>query len=1063
MRTCCAKNLLLLAFISGGCFLPSSVAQVVVRRGPQKAKVPVSRLPADRKMEGWLRRASEAYARKDWALAVAFCQKILESGRTAYITREEAPKVLARLAQKETAKPPAVSLNINPSKAHPSTPSVPVPEDPGNLINLEQAARWLLFNMPEAGRELYRAQYSGLAEQKLAMARKENDVFALSRVWSMYPLTPSAWGAANRLGTHLLEQGKLLLAVKEFEKLIQHPEFSDLASPEMLLKLGFAQITLGRDAKDTMQLYASTFAGRLASAGGDKRSAAAFFEQTWELPDLPVSVARDWPSFLGSEKRNVIATTTPPFLDPVWSFRLGEIPGFPHEKWNSMLAARRRSTDRALPAMYPVARAGRIFFKSLGGIVALDARTGHKLWESAEYPGALSSYLAEALKLKSEKHASLTANLISWLQTAVFMDVTEFSIAAGEMNVISVNRVFPKSQISGSTVSTFVPSQAKQNQIAAFDIQTGRVKWRIFGGDNEDLKSAETVNSREFKNTFFLGAPTIHQGKVFVMGDSAGEVSLFVLRESDGSLLRRISLCLSQPAASEVAERRQDACPVTIHEGIALCPTQVGRLFAVAAHSGEILWTASYPRSTNPMPRSVYRTQRLLRRQVVAAPIVSGERVFFLPADGDRVLCLDLQTGRLIWKHLVDHEHVLAAVNSDRALVIGWDRKAHALHVDCLKIQDGIALKNNGTVHIDAQRSWLKPGGRGLLADHQYLLPIDGKRLVNIDLKTAKTTLVVKTALEYPPAVLPESRIPLPEQWRFTILKFKEDWTTPEFDDSGWRVTSPTVLLSHLGFTNFKGTVRYRVPFTATRADGPSRLVLSFGSLPQDSKIYINGRLVSSSKASAEQTDFDITGIYQPNRENLLALEVRTSSVHRLSVPFLHWQDRLNTRRELGNLIAHRGMVISAGPEGLDAYPQMKDVSESLQQRLAAKDPEAEDLLLMAKLHLNLGKDHEAEASIRKAQRLEARATIKEELRRALFQALLNQARKKPDSRVFQEALSLALTQREKYEVLLHLIDFHQAAGKGVQAVRIARELALSNPNHFVVLKDGRNIRADVW
>ena len=252
MRTCCAKNLLLLAFISGGCFLPSSVAQVIVRRGPQKAKVPVSRLPADRKMEGWLRRASEAYARKDWALSIAFCQKILESGRTAYITKKEAPKVLARLAQKETTKPPAVSLNLNPSKAHPSTPSVPVPEDPENLINLEQAARWLLFNMPEEGRELYRAQYSRLAEQKLAMARKENDVFALSRVWSMYPLTSSAWGAANRLGTHLLEQGKLLLAVKEFEKLIQHPEFSDLAKPEMLLKLGFAQITLGRDAKDTM-------------------------------------------------------------------------------------------------------------------------------------------------------------------------------------------------------------------------------------------------------------------------------------------------------------------------------------------------------------------------------------------------------------------------------------------------------------------------------------------------------------------------------------------------------------------------------------------------------------------------------------------------------------------------------------------------------------------------------------------------------------------------------------------------------------------------------------------
>jgi hypothetical protein len=64
---------------------------------------------------------------------------------------------------------------------------------------------------------------------------------------------------------------------------------------------------------------------------------------------------------------------------------------------------------------------------------------------------------------------------------------------------------------------------------------------------------------------------------------------------------------------------------------------------------------------------------------------------------------------------------------------------------------------------------------------------------------------------------------------------------------------------------------------------------------------------------------------------------------------------------------------------------------------------------------------------------------------------------------MFHEALSLAVTQREKYEVLLHLIDFHQAAGKDIQAVRIARELALSNPTHFLRLEDGRNIRADIW
>ncbi|MDA1140053.1 MAG: PQQ-binding-like beta-propeller repeat protein [Planctomycetota bacterium] len=1105
MRTNIARILLLVAFIDFCCFLPSTRAQVLIRNRREAASVPASRLPADRKMEAWLKRASEAFAREDWAISIAFCQKILEAGRTAYIPEEEAPKALttstlektpehhqrvavnvdpfkpAKGLEEKIEEPDSKAPDLNPGLAPPNknpenekpiqevkvqvvkealdTTEAPKPEDPTAMISLEEAARRLLFRMPEEARELYRAQYSKIAEQTLERGRTSNDVFALSRVWSMYPLTPSAWDAADLLGTYLLEQGNLLLAVTEFEKLILHPEFSVRATPETLLKFGTAQIALGRDVAGTMRLYASKFAGRLGKAGGDERSAADFLEQTLKLPALSIAVARDWPAFLGSGERNVIATTTPPFLDPIWSFGLGEMAGFPHEHWNSLLVARRRSAERVMPAVYPVAKSGRVYFKGLSGIVALDARTGRRLWESESYPGAFSGYLNEVLKFKSEEQVQSISGVVSWVQTAVFMDVIEFTIAVGEKCLVSLGRVFPKLQTSQGRLlgSSLVPDEFKQNQIVAFDIQTGRAKWRISGDDNSPR--SETA----FKNTFFLGAPTIQQGKVFVMGDSAGEVSLFILKESDGSLIRRIPLCLSQPAANEVEERRQDACPVTIHQGIALCPTQVGRLFAVAAHSGEILWTASYPRPTGQMPVSVYSARSLPRRQVVSAPMVSGERVVFLPADGDRVLCLDLQTGNVLWIHLVDHEHFLAAVASDRVLVIGWDEKSYALLVNCIGVTDGLPLKSRSEVNTKGHGPWLKPSGRGLLAGNQYLLPIAGKRLANIDLRTAETTIVLKSAIEFPPAVLPEARIPLPTQWRFTILDFKEDWTSPEFDDSDWRVAPPTVPLSDLGFTNFRGTVRYRVPFAAIPADSSSRLVLSFSSLPQDSKIFINGQLVSNSKTTAEQTDFDIFGTFQSDKENLLALEVRTSSLHQLSVPFLHWEDRLNARRELGNLIAHRGLILSAGPEGLDAYPQMKDVSNSLEERLATDSPMADDLLLMAKLHLNLGKDREAEASIRKAQTLDARATLKEELRRALFQALLNQARQQPGSLVFQEALSLALTQREKYEVLLHLIDFHQAEGKGVQAVQIARELALSNPTHFISLEDGRNIRADIW
>ena len=90
-----------------------------------------------------------------------------------------------------------------------------------------------------------------------------------------------------------------------------------------------------------------------------------------------------------------------------------------------------------------------------------------------------------------------------------------------------------------------------------------------------------------------------------------------------------------------------------------------------------------------------------------------------------------------------------------------------------------------------------------------------------------------------------------------------------------------------------------------------------------------------------------------------------------------------------GNLICHRGRVLSQGLDGLELYYQAEVAREEVTRRLAAHPDDVEGLTLRGELFLDAGKPAEAVADLRRAYGLDKKSESHGRTRELLRGALL--------------------------------------------------------------------------
>ncbi len=244
-------------------------------------------------------------------------------------------------------------------------------------------------------------------------------------------------------------------------------------------------------------------------------------------------------------------------------------------------------------------------------------------------------------------------------------------------------------------------------------------------------------NRSDHRGWFLLGAPTPTPETLFVMEERDDEIHLLALDPATGALRWDQPVSLVDRGIDECAHRQRAACSPVVANGIVLCPTQLGTLVAVDSVSGRLLWVYSYSDFSGPsQPWRGARSSETQhgRPEFVNPPLVARGRVLTMTPHTDHVHCVDLLTGRRLWKQPRE-EALSATLAGDELLLVISLRECRAI-----RVSDGEPIWRT---RIEA------PQGRGIAVGGSFLLPGSNGRMQMLDIATG----------ELAPDLLPQPRL----------------------------------------------------------------------------------------------------------------------------------------------------------------------------------------------------------------------------------------------------------------------------------------------------------------
>lgn len=258
---------------------------------------------------------------------------------------------------------------------------------------------------------------------------------------------------------------------------------------------------------------------------------------------------------------------------------------------------------------------------------------------------------------------------------------------------------FPKVELRKGQFGP-LKSYVASNELYAYDAATGKLFWDTMANGRDSL----------FANTFFLGAPVIHEGKLYVLSEKAGELRLLRINtdrkkwknQSEPDVEESVVVA-KIPEAEQIPNhplRRAQALHIAMAGDLLLCPTHAGVLVAVDRAKMAVEWTYRY-REENVAPPALPHWQG-------ACPVVFKDRVLLTAADGTEVLCIDLK-GKKQWTAANEKDLYLAAVHDDIVLLVG------RANTRALKLEDG---KEKWKIELGL------PAGIGVQDGSLYYVPL---------------------------------------------------------------------------------------------------------------------------------------------------------------------------------------------------------------------------------------------------------------------------------------------------------------------------------------------------
>lgn len=622
--------------------------------------------------------------------------------------------------------------------------------DANRLEGLKAGARKLIASLPRAGREMYELLHTATARRELEAALAAGDRNALARIVRRYLLTAPGCEAALVLAQSELDRGHPLSAAHLYQQLLADPVATARFEPQLslLAALSWRAASRADNAAETLRTLAQKYpdakvqlAGRAVELPRYSDSNAVLLawlaEQVGNSQALDAAQS-DWLTNRGDAARNATSAGGAPHWSARWLSRVVNDPRF--EKF---LTERRKSAEQqglvAIPAARPIATGNIVLMRTPQNVVAIDWQTGKRVWETREEESAArEQYLSEFISGANVDEASFMAHP---LEQRVWDDTLTMSLssdgqrayALGGMSL--VERDDPAAfGIGPAFGNPYGNAVAPTNRLTAYELATeGKLAWEIDG-----------LNATgDLAGVFFLGAPLAIDGSLYVLAEIRSAIYLLALEPTTGKLQWRQQLAGLELGIALDPQRRLNAATPSYSAGILVCPTTAGIVVAVDTIRREFAWVYRYPRQLESfstirpgLQRQDIGAQRANNRWLEGTVLISDGKVLITPPESNEVYCLELSSGKLVWKKQRDKSLLLACVDQDKVLLLGPDS------ITALSLADGSAAWQMDV----ALPAGAIPSGLGYLSDGHYYLPLSTGQVIAIDAAEGTAVDAVKAS-----------------------------------------------------------------------------------------------------------------------------------------------------------------------------------------------------------------------------------------------------------------------------------------------------------------------------
>ena len=591
-----------------------------------------------------------------------------------------------------------------------------------DYFGLKETARLMLKDLPPEGRGIYESTFGPVARRLLKEFNTSGDLRELRRIAQRYFYTPAGHEAALLFAQHEADQGRHLTAALTYQQLLETPEAAARFQPQLSVMAATSWLAAENPARAQRVLESLGEQGfrNIQLSGRDyplRASQNGMVDWLVQSVGAPVvkepTSERQWLTARGNAARNGRTEGGLPHLRVRWQVRLLEHHNLEnvHDEMAGLMSRQGKSR---LPAAAPLAVGDYVITRSAHGLLAIDFRTGKRVWQAQPQRASLLQQLLDRDDRQNENE-----NNVEPAQTfarTIWEDYLYNTTSSDGQRVYAIRDLTPP-KFDRSQHLPFIrqrPSElpdSHTNRLCAYDLPTqGKLVWEIDGAARSD----------ELQGAFFLGAPVTVGQSLYCLAEIKSETAIYLvaLDRNTGQVQWRQQLADLERGVNRDIKRRLQASIPSYDGGMLICPTGAGVVVGVDLAKQALAWAYRYPPQERPTARQRMMQGHLLAVQkqwVHSAPVIAEGRVLLTPPESDYLHCLDLFTGQLLWKHPRGESLFLAGVEEGRVLLVG------GTSISALQLADGKSAWKSESVRLPADST---PTGSGFFSGGQYFLPL---------------------------------------------------------------------------------------------------------------------------------------------------------------------------------------------------------------------------------------------------------------------------------------------------------------------------------------------------